>query len=151
MTDDAQTRLEKRRTYMRELMRERRARARGNDGVPAVSTASSVSTDTAVSTPEPVSTPVSSTLAVSPGAQPSAPNKPRVVFRPAVYPPTGLTPMVKARAKKVFPLFAHGGTKGEREAARLRLHDMATRAGVPVAELLTAIGAPSDALEVPHA
>lgn len=132
---------------MRDLMRKRRALARAQTGVsvPAVSTLAPVST------PEPVSTVVSSTPAVSTGAQPGAPNKPRVVFRPAVHPPTGLTPIVKARAKKIFPLFAHGGTAGERDAARLRLHDMATKAGVPVAELLAAIGAPPDALEMPHA
>ncbi|MCZ8044680.1 MAG: hypothetical protein O9330_19610 [Beijerinckiaceae bacterium] len=62
-----------------------------------------------------------------------------------------MTPIVKARARKVLRLFTDGANAAERGAARLRLVDMAEKAGVPVGDLMAAIGAPRNALDVPHA
>lgn len=59
--------------------------------------------------------------------------------------------MVKARARKVLRLFTDGANAAERDAARLRLLDMAEKAGVPVCDLMAAIDAPRDALDLPHA
>ncbi|KRE03558.1 hypothetical protein ASE63_25965 [Bosea sp. Root381] len=139
---DPQTRRDRRRDYMRELMRElmreRRARARDQGAVSArVSSAATVSSRPAVSTPEPVSTAVGS--------------RPAVSFPSSSRPPNGLTPLTKASAKKVFRLFTDGVTAAERNAARLRLLETATKTGLSPADLMVAIGAPRDALDVPHA
>lgn len=143
---DPQTRRDRRRDYMRELMRERRARARTQSAVssrPAVSTAERVST--------PVSTAVSSRPTDNPGSQINRPEQPRVVFRPVERPPTGLTPMVKARARKLHCFFSNGGNEAERGAARSRLVETAATAGVSVGDLMAAIGLPRNALDLPHA
>lgn len=159
---DPQTRRDRRRDYMRELMRERRARARAQSAISTPEPVSSraevstpVSSRPAVSTAERVSTPVSPAVsshpADNPSPQSSRPEKPRVVFRPVERPPTGLTPMVKVRARKLHRLFSNGGNESERGAARSRLLETAASAGVSVGDLMAAIGLPRDALDVPHA
>lgn len=145
---DPQTRRDKRRDYMRDFMRRKRAGG--------VSTGHAVSTREHVSSPAPVSTPepVSSKPAVSTGAQPvntAVSSRPAVSSPSPAHPPNGLTPLTKASAKKVFRLFTDGVTAAERNAARLRLLETATKTGLSPADLMVAIGAPSDALEVPHA
>lgn len=159
---DPQTRVEKRRVYMRDLMRKRRALQRAN--AEAAKSAGTVSTPVSspVSTPAAnapapvsrlVSTPVSSAdhdpaLGRS-TASSRAPDRPTVIFRPVVHKPTGLTPMVRAQAKKVYNLLVNGRSLGERSAARQRLQEIVQKAGVPAADLMAAIGAPPDALEAP--
>lgn len=144
---DPQTQVEKRRVYMRDLMRKRRALQRAS--AEAAKSAGTVSAPVS----SPVSTPVSSTdydpAVVRPTASSLAPDRPTVIFRPVVHKPTGITPMVKVLAKKVYNLLVNGRSLGERSAARQRLQEIVQKAGVPAADLMTAIGAPPDALERP--
>lgn len=163
---DPETRRERRRDYMRDFMRRKRAGAVSTrmaavstpDAVSsraAVSSGKSVSFHATVSSPEvvstaaSVSTPVSTLAGVRTAASSRAPDRPTVIFRPFVHKPTGITPVVKAQAKKVYNLLVNGRSLGERSAARQRLQEIVQKAGVPAADLMSAIGAPPDALERP--
>ena len=63
--------------------------------------------------------------------------------------PEGEAPTVdkatKARAGKVFGLAVKGATKGERDAARARLQEMAGKVGLEIGAFLRACGLDSEA------
>lgn len=109
---------------MREFMRRKRAAVK--DG----RSPRDVSSD-AVSAHQDVSAPVNSRV--------SSPAKTR--FVPYTPPPTGITPMVKIRAKKVWGLTqSPTEPQASKDAARRHFAEIAERAGVTPAELHSAIG-----------
>lgn len=108
---DPAVRKERMRDYMRDYMRRKRAAERG------------------------VKSPVKPREDVKP-----QPVKPPVSARP-VKPKRGLTPLMKARAAKIWKLTGSPTeTPGSKAAARQRFAEIAERAGITPAQLLTAIG-----------
>lgn len=121
---DPATRRERRRDYMREFMRRKRA-ATKNGRSPC----------------DIASRPVSSNQDVSAcvNSRVSSPTEAR--FAHYTPPPTGLTPLIKIRAKKVWRLTTSPAEpQASKDAARRHFAEIAERAGVTPAELLTAVG-----------
>lgn len=124
------TRRERRRDYMREFMRRKRASAKdGRSPCDDSSRPAGAYQD--------VSTPVSTAQEVN--SRVSSPAKAR--FVPYTQPPTGITPLMKIRAKKVWQLTTSPTEpQASQDAARRHFAEIAERAGVTPADLLTAIG-----------
>lgn len=117
---DPAVRRERRRDYMREFMRRKRATVK--DG----RSPRDVSSD-AVGAHQDVNSRVSSPA--------------KTCFVPYTPPPTGITPMVKIRAKKVWGLTqSPTEPQASKDAARRHFAEIAERAGVTPAELHSAIG-----------
>ena len=127
---DPAVRRERRRDYMREFMRRKRAAVKDGRSPSNVS-------PRPVSAHQDVSTPVSTAQDVN--SRVSSPAKTR--FVPYTPPPTGITPMVKIRAKKVWRLTqSPTEPQASKDAARRHFAEIAERAGVTPAELHSAIG-----------
>jgi hypothetical protein len=111
---DPAVRKERMRDYMRDYMRRKRAAERGVKSPVR---------------PQPVKSPVRPQPVKSP-----------VSARP-VKPQRGLTPLMKARATKIWKLTSSPTeTPGSKAAARQRFAEIAEQAGITSAQLLAAIG-----------
>jgi hypothetical protein len=144
---DPAVRRERRRDYMREFMRRKRAgvSARSDEAAAPVSTGPPVSSPDDFGTASDVSAYDEPALNGRPAAPaPSAPQPTpaRAIFSPVAPKQMGLTPLKKAQAAKVWALTnRQGEPAASRKAAHRRFADMAAGVGVTVRELLTAIGA----------
>ena len=127
---DAATRRERRRDYMREFMRRTRAAAKDGRSPRNVS-------PRPVSAHQDVSSPVSTAQNVSARVNSTA----KARFVPYKPPPTGITPLLKIRAKKVWGLTTSPREpQASKDMARRNFAEIAERAGVTPDDLLIAIG-----------
>lgn len=137
---DAAVRRERRRDYMRDFMRRKRAAEKGGSaaGGGQGANAGSVSSTDPVSSRRNVSTPpVSTHQDVSARVSSPARGHRNVPHRSAM----GITPAVRARAAKVWRLTAlPTESQAGKDAARLTFAAIALQAGVTEEALLAAIG-----------